>query len=145
MKTLIIASVSSTKVEKARKDGKPSRSYFSVLFTDASNPFAAGRSRNFFQSYDAKGMLTWKGVSPDAIKALIGTQCEGRFAGFNVKPYSIGLGEGARMVNTYSTVILPHEELNIVATLKSLGHELAVVVKPAAVATPIATDAKVKA
>ena len=118
---LTIATVSGLKTEKVRKDKKPSRSYFSVLFMDSSNPFATGRTRNFFQSYDAKGGLTWKGVSPEAIQGLVGTQCAGKFAGYNVKPYKIG----ERTVNTYSTVILPHEETNIVATLKGLGHELA--------------------
>lgn len=121
MNKLVILSVSAPKTEKARKDGKPSRQYFSVEFGDAGNPFATSRKRNFFQTYDAAGQPIWKGVSPANIATLVGTQCDGRFASYNVKPYQIG----ERMVSTYSTVILPHEEINIVATLKQLGHELA--------------------
>lgn len=139
---LTIKSVSAPKTEKVRKDGKASRQYFSVLFLDASNPFATGRSRNFFQSYDAKGQLTWKGVDPASIQALVGTCVDGSFREFNVTPYSIGVGDTARMVSTYSTVILPHEANNIVATLKSLGHTLpaAKVEKPAAKETAATSD-----
>lgn len=116
-----ILSVSAPKTEKTRKDGKPSRQYFSVEFADASNPFATSRKRNFFQVYDAAGQPIWKGVSPANIATLVGTNVGGRFYSAKVKPYQIG----ERMVDTYSTVILPHEEINIVGTLKQLGHELA--------------------
>ena len=130
MKKVLIYAVSEVKTEKERKDGKNQRQYFSVQFKDASNPFAPARTRNFFQSYDAQGNCVWKGVSRADISALIGTTVDGRFASFNVEPYEIA----GRMVSTYSTVILPHEEINLTATLKQLGHA------PAKVATPAVNE-----
>jgi len=62
MTTVKLNSVSATKVEKERKDGKPSRKYYTAYFSNPLNPFAAQRQRNIFQQHVGKDEmeLSWK-------------------------------------------------------------------------------------
>jgi len=120
MKTVKLNSISEVKTEKVRTDGKASRKYYTAYFSDASNPFAPSRQRNFFQSHNADGTVaTWKSGDPAIVKQYVGQTIPGEFINATVKPYEVN----GRMVDSFTAVVLSGEKLS--AILKQQGVELA--------------------
>ncbi len=120
MKTVILNSISEVKTEKSRTDGKVSRKYYTAYFSDASNPFALKRQRNFFQDHNADGTLaTWKSGDPAFVGKYVGKEIPGEFINATVSPYKIG----ENTVTSYTAVVLSGEKLSNI--VKAQGHVLA--------------------
>lgn len=120
MKTVKLNSISEVKTEKERKDGKVSRKYYTAYFSDATNPFAPARQRNFFQSHNVDGTIaTWKSGDPAIVKQYIGQSIPGEFINAAVKPYEVN----GKMVTSFTAVVLSGEKLSSI--LAQQGVELA--------------------
>lgn len=78
--------------------------------------------RSVVYSTNEKGQ--WQGANPKQFAAVIGQVVpDARVVSEAVMPYSIGEGDKARMVSTYSTIILAKE--NVVTVFNNAGHTLA--------------------
>lgn len=120
MKTVKLISISEVKTEKSRTDGKVSRKYYTAYFSDASNPFAPKRQRNFFQDHNADGTVaTWKSGDPAVVSQYVGKDIPGEFINATVTPYELN----GKMVNSYTAIVLSGEKLSNI--LKAQGHSLA--------------------
>lgn len=126
---LKLISISATKTEKSRTDGKISRQYYTATFGDSENPFAASVIRNIFQSHvgDEGKTAIWRGGNPSEVAQFIGKTIPGAIVTKLVVPYTIG----EKTVNKYTTVVYFNED--VATVFKSCGHPL---VENAVVATP---------
>lgn len=114
MNTVKLESISEV---KADKNGV--RLGYTATFSDPKNPFSPHRSRYFSQTYtdDTKTAAIWKAGDPAIIKDFLKKEIPGTIANFETEDYLI---EGTdRMANTYSCVVLGHE--NAKAVLKAAG------------------------
>lgn len=133
MKTVKLISISEVKTEKSRTDGKVSRKYYTAYFSDASNPFAPKRQRNFFQDHNADGTVaTWKSGDPAVVSQYVGKEIPGEFINATVTPYELN----GKMVNSYTAIVLSGEKLSNI--LKAQGHSLAE-------AAPVAVESSAEA
>jgi len=156
--TLVVTNVSEIKTETTRKDGKPSREYFTVSVRDIVNIMddKAIQKRTVFQSYNSNNEPEWKINPADVVK---GVQMPGAIVNFETEPYFIKsdngkelhetTGEVGNYVTGYKTFLLPSEmasENAALAVLKQSGKTLkgmtqtATVREPAVVAEPVTED-----
>jgi len=94
------------------------REYYIAVFQDSNNPFASLKSRVISQQFDSQGNPVWKAADPHTIKQYLGKELAGNFVTKKVAPYSIG----DRMVDSYTAVVLGHE--NVDTVFKNAGHDL---------------------
>lgn len=124
-KELRVEEMSEVKVEKERVDGKKSREYYTLLFSDAANPLIHWRARNFFQQHSPDGKeVYWRGANPASAKSMVKAVIKGEIMKVPVETYTIVDGTGvARDVDNFTIVIFDGESLEEV--VKSYGHLLA--------------------
>jgi len=124
MSSLKLISVGEVKTEKARKDGKKSRQYYTAMFQELGNPFAPAVQRNFFQSHNSDGTeCIWKGANPEDVKSFLNKAVPGSIVSRQVPDYEIAQADGTtRTVNRYTTVVLGHETVESV--FRAQGHAL---------------------
>ena len=141
-----LLSIGEVKTEKARKDGKKSRQYYTAMFQELGNPFAPAVQRNFFQAHNADGTETyWKGGNPEEVKPFLNKALPGSIVSRQVPDYEIAQADGTtRTVNRYTTVVLGHETVESV--FRAQGHALDAPAKsmeavPAAAATLVGEKA----
>lgn len=112
MSHLKLISISPVKTEKARKDEKVSRQYYTAAFTNPANPFGKVVSRTFWQQHNADGTeATWKAADPALVKDFVGKLIPGQIVSSKVEEYDIvneGTGE-VRQASTYTAVVLEGE------------------------------------
>lgn len=85
------------------KDGKL---YFVVNVQDESNPFHVTKRTMVISQVEKNSKNTWGAFTPQQFKAAIGQQIEGaKVIKNNVVPYNFN----GREVNTFTTIIMPHE------------------------------------
>jgi hypothetical protein len=124
MSSLKLISVGEVKTEKARKDGKKSRQYYTAMFQELGNPFAPAVQRNFFQSHNSDGTeCMWKGAKPEDVIPFVNKAVPGSIVSRQVPDYEIAQADGtSRTVNRYTTVVLGHETVESV--FRAQGHAL---------------------
>lgn len=111
MSHLKLISISPVKTEKARKDEKVSRQYYTAAFTNPANPFGKVVSRTFWQQHNADGTeATWKTGNPALVKDFVGKLIPGSIVSSKVEEYDItdSLGN-TRAASTYTAVVLEGE------------------------------------
>lgn len=133
MKSLKVISVTPVNTEKARKDGKPSRQYYTITFADALNPLKKHSSRTFFQIFDEKrGVNRWNIATPEAASSLIGQTIPGEIVTSAVETYPVLKSDGTQQIdkngspvyaNKFTVVKFEGEALSDL--LKSSGHKIA--------------------
>ena len=135
MKKLILTGISAVKTEKARKDGKAQRQYFTAYFANPENPLSDLAQRNFFQAHSADGKVAfWKnGMTPELISSFVGKQLSGEIVRAEVEGYMIG----DRQATSYTCVVLQNELL--ASIVGQAGHTLKGTVATA-IAAPVGND-----
>lgn len=114
------------------KTAKDDRQYYSATFQDPANPFAAAKSRIFFQQNNSAGQPEWKGADPAVTATFKGKLIPGEIVTAKVEEYQIG----ERTVNIHTAVVLGNELAEQV--FKQQGR---VMLKEGAEATPAAVAA----
>lgn len=119
---LRVEEMSEVKTEKERVDGKKSREYYTLMFSDAANPLINWRTRNFFQHHSPDGSQAyWRGANPTNAKAMIGATVKGEIMKVPVETYTIVDGTGvSREVDNFTIVIFNGETIEEV--VRSYGH-----------------------
>ena len=120
MSKLRITKVSDLQTEKARKDGKVSRQYYTLYGFDTENPITGGFQRNVFQTHSQDGKTAfWKSADYSTAKSLVGQDIVGDIVRMEVAPYDIN----GRQATSFTAVVLKGETVATVA--KANGHVLA--------------------
>ncbi len=117
---LKVIGVSELRKEKARKDGKVSRQFYTLSLGDANDPFKKKRIKNVFETHKADGTAGFSAANQEEAKALIGKTIPGSIQIVEVEPYAIAGSD--RMANKFAAVIIGDETLANV--LKSAGRVL---------------------
>lgn len=119
---LRVEEMSEVKTEKDRVDGKKSREYYTLMFSNADNPLINWRTRNFFQHHSPDGTEAyWRGANPTNAKGMIGAVVKGEIMKVPVENYTIIDGTGvAREVDNFTIVIFDGETVEEV--VRSYGH-----------------------
>lgn len=99
------------------------RAFMKITFGDPSNPFCPTKTRNVFSEEDG----SWKTVSPEIMKGLVGKLVPAEIINSECEPYSlVGTDNIERTFNHVTLVKFAHESVD--QALRAIGR------KPVAVA-----------
>lgn len=134
---LVLKSISEVKQEKARTDGKVSRSYYTAEFADNSNPFAPTVKRLIWQSHDGTGGVNWKGGDPEVVAKFLNKPVPAKIVSRQIEPQQVIIDGKEVTVNKFTTVVFAHETIESV--FASAGKVLLGAEQPVANVTANAT------
>ncbi len=128
MSKLIITKISDLKTEKARKDEKTPRQFYSLYARDKANMLTGAIQRNFFQDHSADGKTAFWGKDLDytSAKTLVGQEQDGEIVRLEVEPYDIN----GRQATSFTCLVLKGENAATIA--KRNGHPVSSAVIAAA-------------